>query len=173
MTTRTVGLYNAEGLIVDKVILQQGSVWQPPEGLSVFNDENAEIGDSVVDGQLVKVVTLPDFPALLKSYRDQKAETYTYKGVPLTLKDGQRADLSALYFSVLIDQNIPNSQVMAEWQEPGYDTLNITAGDLRTDGQTIFNHRQKCFTAYNAIKNNEFTTIEQMEGAFDTAYNQA
>ncbi len=109
---------------------------------------------------------------ILTAYRDKMALVYTYKGVPIKLTDGARADLTALYFSVLMNQSIPNATVMANWQENGYETLQITAGDLRTDGHQFAEHRQKCFTAHDTVKANlvNYTTEQQIQGAFDAAY---
>lgn len=106
-------------------------------------------------------------------YRDEKAGVFVYKDIPMKLTDGARADLTALYFSVVLNQAIPDETVMAQWQERGYPVLPITAGDLRADGHKFSEHRQKCFTAAGTVKANlqNYTTAEQIKAAFDTAYN--
>lgn len=101
----------------------------------------------------------------LKEYRDEKSGTYLYKGVPIKLTP----DLTTIYFAVLLDQNIPDEQVMAAWQEDGYDTINITAGDLRMDGKAMIEHRQKWWTAFDVVKGGSYESIEDAIEAFDAA----
>ena len=111
---------------------------------------------------------------ILEAYRDEKALVYTYKGVPMKLGDGARADLTALYFTVLVNQAIPDETVMADWQEEGYDPLPITAGDLRTDGFKFAEHRQKCFTASATVKPDlsDYVTEQAIKDALDAAYSE-
>ena len=114
--------------------------------------------------------------AFIKKYRDEKAETFLYKDVPMRLNDGARADLTAMFFTVVLNTAIPDAQVMLNWQESGYNNLPITAKMLRDDGMMIAGHRQKCFTAADIVttahKETPYTSIEAVKTAFDTAYGQ-
>ena len=60
------------------------------------------------------------------------------------------------------------------WQEAGYESLNITAGDMRTDGIDLMNHRQKCFTAASVVHAahdlEPFQDKQSIETAFDAAF---
>lgn len=51
---KTVGLYNSDGLVVNRIVFDTTAQYTPPAGLEIIDDENAEIGDSVVNGNLVK-----------------------------------------------------------------------------------------------------------------------
>lgn len=151
------------------------------EGYQRIIETNAEIRDFqtvesdvvVQDGQAVRVYNYVRNPAAqdayLKQYRDFRATRFEYKGIIMNLHDGARADLTALYFSVLLNPAIPNETVMAKWQEPGFPTLDLTAGDLRNDGPAIMQHRQNVWTAYDAVKDQIFNSIEDLEAAFDAA----
>ena len=112
--------------------------------------------------------------AFIKIYRDKKAETFLYKDVPMRLNDGARADLTAMFFTVVLNTAIPDAQVMLNWQERGYNNLPITAKMLRDDGMMIAGHRQKCFTAADIVttahKEKPYTSIKAVKTAFDTAY---
>lgn len=50
---KTVGLYNTDGLVVNRIVIDTEQVWTPPAGVQIIDDENANIGDTVVDGVLV------------------------------------------------------------------------------------------------------------------------
>ncbi len=133
--------------------------------------------ETYTDGN-VTIETYDDgIPAIniVTSYRDEKAGVFVYKNVPMKLTDGARADLTALYFTALLNQSIPNETVLAEWQERGYEAIHLTAGDLRADGDKFMQHRQKCFTAASVVKAsiNDYTTAEEIKTAFDEAYNNA
>ena len=104
----------------------------------------------------------------LSAIRDRHAETFTYRGVVMRLEDGARADLTALYFQAKTDEAIPDTQIMAVWQEKGFDPLPITAGDLRADGHLFSQHRQKCFAVAAALNPSDYETIEELESAYET-----
>ena len=131
--------------------------------------------NEVFDGQgnvIESEVILPtpsEIQTALKEYRDEQASTYVYRGVPMKLTAVSKDDLTTIYFAVLFDPTIPDETVMAAWQEDGYDTLYITAGDLRADGKDIIAHRQKAWSVYNQIKGQTFDTIEDAKSAFDAA----
>lgn len=110
--------------------------------------------------------------AAAKAYRDLKAENCPYKGIIIKLTDGARADLLAMYTLVFLQPTIPDAEIMAAWQEPGYPTEYITALDLRTYGQDLFTHRQKCFSAMDVIHSSlsSLETEQDIIEALDTAY---
>jgi len=141
-------------------------------------------GYEIFEGKAYEVLSIRDktreelnaeLIPLIASYRDEKALTYVYKSVPMKLGDGARADLIALYFTAVLNPAIPDATVMANWQEEGYDTLPITAGDLRADGLEFMNHRQKCFTAGDVVKTNveDYTTAQEIRDAIDAAYSES
>jgi hypothetical protein len=106
----------------------------------------------------------------LSTYRDYRAEHYTYKGVLLRLTNPKAmTSLSTLYLLCLGNTNIPDEAVMAEWQEIEGD-IQITAGDLRADGAGILGNYQKAWAVAKALKNKTFETIAELEAAFDALY---
>lgn len=131
----------------------------------------SEIDQRIIEQGIAEIERAGDY---IKTYRDKVASIYTYKNVPMRLTDGARADLSAMYYMVLLNQGIHGNTVMMEWQESGYDPLPITAADLRDDGHLFAEHRQKCFSAAKDVleehEETPFTTIEAVEEAFDEAY---
>lgn len=152
--------------------------WTDPEGRETadFDPDKHAIGYIRKSGEWQKppepLPTQGQLENHLIDYRDKRALVYTYKGVPMRLTDGARADLTAVYYMVLLDTAINDDQVMMDWQEEGHDNLPITANMLRTDGHKFAEHRQKCFTAAKTVKANlaDFSTFEELEAAFDKAY---
>lgn len=137
----------------------------------VFSRPQEEGQETILetDSEYQRYVLDPD--SKLKDIRDEKALNFAYKGIVMKLADGARADISAVYFSVVLDTNIPDETVMMVWQESGYDPLPITAGDLRSDGALFMQHRQACFTAATQVDTSGIDTEEDLEAAFDAAYN--
>jgi len=144
-----------------------------PKGISYVELAEGEITTINAQKAAKKAQTVTDY---IKTYRDEKAETFLYKDVPMRLNDGARADLTAMFFTVVLNTAIPDAQVMLNWQESGYDNLPITAKMLRDDGMMIAGHRQKCFTAADIVttahKETPYTSIKAVKTAFDTAYGQ-
>lgn len=127
--------------------------------------ENGELSatESYDDG-----VSTADF---LAPYRDYKAEHYPYKGIILRLGYSKAmTSLSTLYLLCLANSDIPDSQVMADWQEDEGD-IQITAGDLRADGADILNNYQKAWSAYKSVKDNTYDSQEAAVTAFEEALN--
>lgn len=50
---KTVGLYGANGDVVNRIVIDTEKPYTPPEGLTIIDDEAANIGDAVVEGILV------------------------------------------------------------------------------------------------------------------------
>lgn len=57
--SRLVGLYNENGDVVNTIEYDGRRNYTPPDGLTIIDDQNSNIGDTVVDGVLVKAVQVP------------------------------------------------------------------------------------------------------------------
>lgn len=145
---------------------------EPPAGMRYLSESVELVGGVPTVVYAYQSYSTAEKIAHLNAYRDARALIFTYKSVPMKLGDGARADLLAMYFVVMQNPALPGNMVMAQWQEEGYETIQITAGDLRTDGMEFFDHRQKCFSACDAVKSaiEGLTTFENIEEAFDEAY---
>lgn len=54
---KKMGLIDRSGVVVNVIVVDTLRGFAPPAGLTLFDDESAEIGDTVVDGVLVKAVS--------------------------------------------------------------------------------------------------------------------
>lgn len=106
----------------------------------------------------------------LKAERDKLSTTFVFRGVPMSLHDGARADLIALYFTAVMDAGIVDDVAMAHWQEPGHDTLVLTAGDLRAHGRNFMAVRQAGFTAYDLTKGGAHESVDDALLAIHAAF---
>lgn len=51
---KSVGLYDSNGVVVNRILIDTDENYTPPDGLMIVDDEDANIGDSVFNGVLVK-----------------------------------------------------------------------------------------------------------------------
>jgi len=51
---KIVGLYDSNGVVVNRIIIDTNNIYVPPVGLEIIDDPLSAIGDSVVNGTLVK-----------------------------------------------------------------------------------------------------------------------
>ena len=51
---KQVGLYDLKGDVTNTIVIDTEKEFNPPEGLTIIDDVDSAIGDTVVDGVLVK-----------------------------------------------------------------------------------------------------------------------
>lgn len=71
------GLYDENGIVVNTIVIKDGDEYEPPEGLSIVDDENAQIGYSVVDGNVL--IPEPE-PIPEPTYQEMRYLEYPDKG---------------------------------------------------------------------------------------------
>lgn len=165
-----------KALILNNVVVQvEDTEFQVSAGLAWIDcPDDCEVGWIVENGSVVeKTPSSEEILEHISIYRDLKAENFIYKTITMKLTDGARADITAVYFSVVLNTSIPDATVMMNWQEEGQTSLPITAGDLRADGTSFMTHRQKCFTAAGIVKATHETTPYASFSAVETAFEDA
>lgn len=54
MAIKKCGIYNNKGEVVNVIRVDEDNHFLPGEGFNIIDDENAEIGDTVKNGNLIK-----------------------------------------------------------------------------------------------------------------------
>ena len=129
---------------------------------------SAEIGWEVADGSPVAPQPIPPTEAALEAIRDKKLYAgVTVSGVTVGTDDLTQQRLMA---ARIIAKEDPSYTV--KWKAVG-GFVDLNAAQIIAIADAVRAHVKKCFDAEADIEGNAYDTLEDMEAAYDTAYNQA